>query len=300
MRREPLLAFFLLAFALAWPPLILDALTSQGVVAGRVPWLALVLVGYAPTIAAWVVTRVSEGRAGVRTLMRRLLVWRVGPAWFGAAVFGMAGLFYLANRLAVWSGEPAPAAAALPVSPLLAVPVLFLVNLIVNGEEIGWRGFALPRLQERFGALAASVILGLVWAGFHAPLFWTVGSSQHGQPVLGFVVGIVASSVIVTSLFNGTGSLLVAVLFHASVNTWSRIVPGVDPAVAGAGPVYAWTTALLCTAAVLAVIFLGPRHLTRRPGGRVRTFSPHRPRPRTPLERPSFYAPSSLERDLRP
>jgi membrane protease YdiL (CAAX protease family) len=163
------------------------------------------------------------------------------------------------------------------MSLVIAVPVLFLVSLLINGEEMGWRGFALPRLQVRFSALTASLILGVIWTGFHLPLFWTVGSTQAGQPILGFLLSIVASSVIVTWLYNNTGSLLLVLLFHASVNTWSQIIPGIDTAHIGVGPIYWLTTGLLCATAVLITLLFGPENLTRKIGIRHSVVSTELP-----------------------
>jgi len=264
MKRYPLLSFFILAFAFSWPIMIVDALGSQGVLGFRVP-LLLVLMGYGPTLAALFVNGFTQGKAGIRAWLRPLLVWRVGILWGFVGILGMAGLFFLAYQLSLWLGYPAPSAPEIPMSPVLAAPVLFIVSLLINGEELGWRGFALPQLQARFSALTASLILGIIWAGFHLPLFWTVGSTQAGQPVWGFLLSIIASSIIVTWLYNNTGSLLLVLLFHASVNTWSQMIPGIDTAHTGVGPIYWLTTGLLCATAVLITLLFGPENLARKP-----------------------------------
>ena len=272
MKRYPLLVFFVLAFAFSWPLLIIDGLGSQGVFNFRVPIPLLVLMGYGPTIAALLVTGLVDGKSGVRALLRQLLVWRVGVKWALIAVLGMAGVFFLAYQLSIWLGFPPPPAPEIPMPLIIAVPVLFIVSLLTNGEEIGWRGFALPRLQERFSALTASVILGIVWAGFHLPLFWTIGSTQAEQPFLGFLLGIIASSIIVTWLYNNS-SLLMVVLFHASVNTWSRVIPGIDTAHVEVGPIYWLTTAVMCFTAVLIILYFGPQTFRRKPGRQQRVVS---------------------------
>ena len=255
--------------------MIVEALGSQGVFNFRVPVPLLVVMGYGPALAAFLVTSFVNGKTGMRALLRQLLVWRVGVAWAFAAILGMAGLFFLAYQISNWLGHPITTAPEIPMSPIIAVPVLFFVSFLINGEEIGWRGFALPRLQARFNALTASLILGVIWAGFHLPLFWTVGSTQAGQPIFGFFISIVASSIIVTWLYNNTNSLLLVVLFHASVNTWSQIIPGIDTAHAGIGPIYWLTTGLLCATAVLITLFFGPETLTRRTIANQKTILPN-------------------------
>lgn len=266
MKRYPLLLFFVPTFAFSWPIMIVDALGSQGAFDFRVPLPLLVVMGYGPTLAAILVTGFMNGKSGIRALLRPLLVWRVGIPWATVGIFGMAGLFALAYQLSIWLGYPVPTAPEIPMSPIIAVPVLFIVSLLINGEEIGWRGFALPRLQARFNALTSSLILGVIWAGFHLPLFWTIGSTQAGQPMWGFLLSILASSVIVTWLYNNTGSLLLVLLFHASVNTWSQMIPGIDTAHTGVGPIYWLTTGLLCVTAVLITLFFGPENLIRKTG----------------------------------
>lgn len=270
MKRYPLLLFFLIAFALSWPIMIIDMLGSQGVSDYRVPIPFLVIMGYGPTIAALIMTGLLEGKSGIRALLGQLLRWRVGVQWYLIAIFGMLGLFFLAYQLSIWIGYPAPTAPEMPMSPLLAVPVLFLVTLLINGEEVGWRGFALPRLQARYSALTASLILGLVWATFHLPLFWTLGSTQAEQPMAGFLLGILATSIIITWLYNNTGgSLLIVVLFHASINTWSQVIPGIDTAHTTVAPIYWLVTGLTVIAALLITLVYGAQTLTGKPDKRL-------------------------------
>ena len=265
MKRHPLLLFFIAAFAITWPFLILEALGSQGVTQYQVPFPLLLLMAYGPTIAALFVTGLYEGKPGIAALLGQFLRRPVGIQWFLIAIFGMAGLFFLAYRISIWFGYPQPPAPELPISPILAAPVLLIVSLLTNGEEVGWRGFALPRLQARYSAFNSSLILGLVWAVFHLPLFWTIGSTQAGQPMAGFFVAVLAMSVIVTWLYNNTGgSLLIVTLFHASANTWSRIIPGIDTAHSAVGPIYWMTIGLTVLAAVLVTLVYGRENLSRR------------------------------------
>lgn len=241
----------------------------------RVPIPALVLMGYGPTIAALIVTGLFEGKSGIRALLGQLLRWRVGIQWFLIAISGMAGLFFLAYQLSIWSGYRPPAMPEMPMSPLLAVPVLFLVSLLINGEEMGWRGFALPRLQARYSAFTASLLLGVVWAAFHLPLFWTLGSTQSEQPMAGFLLGILASSIIITWLYDNTdGSLLIVILFHASINTWSQVIPGIDTALTGVGPIYWLVTGLTVITAVLITRIYGASTLAGKTGKRLPEMKP--------------------------
>jgi membrane protease YdiL (CAAX protease family) len=133
------------------------------------------------------------------------------------------------------------------------------------GEELGWRGFALPRLQARHGALRASVALGVVWALWHLPLFAVPGAPQGQVPFSLFLAQAVALSVLFAWAYNGTsGSLPIVLLLHASVNTWAgalRILPEAT------GSLLPWllATALACVVAVALVLAYGPSTLSQSP-----------------------------------
>lgn len=264
LQAHPLLAYFLLAFGLTWPFMIAELLGSWGVIPFRLTLssagLPLILfIAYGPTLAALIVTGVTSGKAGIRALLGRLLIWRVGWPWYMAAIFGPALLGFGAAQLyALRSGvaQPLP---PLSWEMLLVLPVSFLVRGAINGEEIGWRGFALPHLQTRWSALTASVLLGGVWALFHLPIFFVQGKSVLGSQTemnpLVFLVEVVAGAIVMTWLFNNTqGSLLIAYLYHAAVNTWTSELfhsTSIDG------------TFLTVAVAVLVVLIFGPARLTR-------------------------------------
>lgn len=272
IQKYPLVAFILLAFVLTWPFLIADALGSWGIVSFRLllsgPGILLtLLMGYCPTIAAVIVTGLTSGRPGIRNLFGRILRWRAGLHWYLIAIFGTGLLFFLALQLHLLFGGTAM---PLPTGglPMIAVGILimFLVNGLVNGEEFGWRGFVLPRLQARYSALASSLILGSIWVLFHLPLFFTSGGGAGGNmsqtPFVAFVLNVLSGSVLVTWLFNNTrGSVLFAYLFHAAFNTWTGIFASSSPG----GSIF-WTQALvLSLAAVMVIVAYGPSRLSRRP-----------------------------------
>ena len=219
IRKYPLTAFFILAIGLTWIFLITDALGSQGILPFRLPLPLMIVMGYMPTLAAVIVTAQTKGKDGVRALFRKLLIGRVGLRWYLVAVLGLVAVYITAIVL----HNLIPGSAALPILsdklpplslPQLALYVLpmFLVITLVNGEELGWRGFALPRLQAKYNALTSSLILGMIWTLFHLPLFFTVtGSSQSDWPFASFLLSTVALSVLYTWVFNNTrGSVLLA------------------------------------------------------------------------------------------
>jgi membrane protease YdiL (CAAX protease family) len=191
--------------------------------------------------------------------------WRVGVQWYVVAIFLPALLFLGAAALYSYFGGTLPPTGA-PAMAVFFVPLLLVIQGVFNGEELGWRGFALPRLQGRFNALVASLILGVIWTLFHAPIFFTRGTSifggQSSESPVGFLISTVALSVLFSWLFNNTtGSVLLVWLFHSAINTWpGQIIPA-----AHSGPLYWTAVGLTCLAAVIVVVAFGPARLSRKP-----------------------------------
>jgi membrane protease YdiL (CAAX protease family) len=233
VRRHPLSSFFVLANLMswaAWLPYILSS-TGLGVLDVTIPGGQLlgVLPGayLGPIFSAYLVTRITEGREGVRRWVRRMTNWRVGWKWYLLAGVGVPASI-IAAAAALYGGDVRV--------PSLAVLVAYLpmlaMQMVTTGlaEEPGWRDFALPRMQDRFGPLGGTMILGLLWALWHLPLYF---SEWGGWPdvtlvrVLEFVAFCCAFSVVVTWMFNRTGqSLPLIMLLHVSVNNYMSVVYG--------------------------------------------------------------------------
>lgn len=242
--RFPTVVFFALSYGIswsAWMPYVLSG-NGFGVLPFRFPNIlgSGQLLGIAPGAyvgplgSAFLVTATTGGRAALRVWRDRLLRWRVGMRWYAFAFLGIP-LLGLVSTLAL------PGAADLR-APSLAVVLMYLPALAVQvlttgvAEEPGWRDFALPRLQERYGPLLGTVVLGSGWAGWHVPLFctdWAHGAGVSTVPL--FVAQCLAFSVVITWVFNRTGgSLPVVVLMHASSNNtisvlWRAMFPHVPP-----------------------------------------------------------------------
>lgn len=231
--RWPLATFFVLAFGLTWAFLIADALGGRGLIPFRLtlngPGLLLVLLmSYGPTIAALVVTAVTEGRAGLRSLLGAAARWRVGLRWYALALLGPAALFFVAGRLSELLGAAPQPIAEQGWTLLLMGTVGSVVRGLVNGEEIGWRGYALPRLLQRHNALTASLILGVIWAAFHLPIMVVPSSVAGGQSLdtaLPFLISTLAMSTLATWVYRNTGgSVLLMILFHGALNAWPPLI----------------------------------------------------------------------------
>jgi membrane protease YdiL (CAAX protease family) len=224
--------FFAITYALTWAFFLGAVPASSGL---RV---TLILIGsFAPSLVAVALTARSSGRPGVGELLGRLLKWRVRIRWYVFALCYMAAIkLAVAVVFRVTHGHW-PHFGPHSVATIL---VLIVVAGIIGGplgEEVGWRGYALPRLTARFGLAPASLILGLVWSCWHLPLFFlAVGGDQHGQSFPTYLLQVTALSVAMAWLMGNTGgSLLLAVLFHSAINQTKDLVPSRVP-----GAHHAW------------------------------------------------------------
>jgi membrane protease YdiL (CAAX protease family) len=154
----------------------------------------------------------------VRRLVSPVLKWRVGVRWYLIVVLGPTAIVWVASNLSTFLGAPTPGFGGSQIPLALPAYVLFLL-LAAAGEEIGWRGYALPRLQADLSALSSALIIGLVWALWHLPLFFIAGLPQTFLPFAPFLVWIVSQAVIFAWVYNSIeGSLLFPILLHAAIN----------------------------------------------------------------------------------
>lgn len=173
---------------------------------------------FGPFAAAVVWLWIENGTGGIRDLLGRMVQIRVSPACFAIALFLPPALFSVAIWINVWLGNQTAPRFQIPEP--VGTTLHFLLNLVVGGalgEEPGWRGYALPRLRERCGVLLGSIVLALAWALWHWPL-WLIAEVPSSFPV--YVLGMIPLTILFTWLDEwGKGSVLVALLFHASLNT---------------------------------------------------------------------------------
>src|SRR5919112_1899329 len=240
LARHPLVFFFLIAYAGAWLVEVPVALSETGT--GLLPFtipkpvLALAIAAatfLGPTLSAFIMTYMTEGRIGIRRLLRRYVLWRVGLRWYlfillGIPAIEVLGAIVVPGALGSFQG--------LTLTMVLTYPIAFVSTWVLGGplgEEPGWRGFALPRLQPLHGPLLGSIILGIMWACWHLPLFWSgVWTPPTIANIVMFILMITALTIIMTWVFNNAkGSLLITMLMHASFNTFAnRIVAPLFPA----------------------------------------------------------------------
>jgi len=230
LARHPLVSFFVLAYTLTWLAWSPWYLSEDGI--GLLPYDAESISDYlnpvalivGPTLSAFIMTSVTEGREGVRRLVRRIVLWRVGFGWYLFVLLGIPAIIVL-STVVVPGALASFKAAALP-STLFLYVVTGPIFLFAGGpvfEEIGWRGFALPRLQRLYGPLVGSLVLGALWGLWHLPLFLIPSwDTPHGSPldIVLFIVWAVSITIIFTWVFNNTkGSVLMVILAHGSMNS---------------------------------------------------------------------------------
>ena len=285
MRRErgPLRSvaiFYLLAFSLSWVIEIPQAAAARGLIHFQLPGAIGFVSPLAPMLAAMLMSA-REGRMPeFRNLLGRLLKWRVAPCWYAAVLVGFPALGLAAVGLASAVTGRMPDFSANYIhdvfpqfprnlSPWLLFPPFLLYSIVTSvPEEVGWRGFALPRLQERWGAAYASLVVGALWGLWHLPLFFDPRAVQSGISFPLFLAGTLSTSILFTWVYNGTGgSLLLVSVLHSSFNATDVFLPML-PQVTGS-TMQLWLYLAAITAVV--IIFVLARRL-RPPRKRCRNI----------------------------
>jgi uncharacterized protein len=259
--RHPLVTFFVLCYALSWA-LWIPLAVLRDAIPGPANTLAILVGSNVPSAVAIILTAVTRGKAGTRQLLGRLLIWRVRPRWYLMLLAPTALVLISITVIAVLFHRPTAALSGSVIAAVIAVAFMTFPGSAL-GEEIGWRGFALPRLQYRRTALTASLILATLHALWHLPL-WLRGVVDEPLSLYpAFVIQVIAVAVIYTWLYNGTkGSLLLAVLFHAALNAPLTLV------MLPLGPqdvvLPFWVlSGLSVMAAIIVVAVFGPSQLSR-------------------------------------
>jgi membrane protease YdiL (CAAX protease family) len=229
IRRRPVISMSILTLAFAWPGLIWEALYSNGLVPTQSPIVLSLLIGWVPGLAAIAVTAILAGRAVVRELLGRFLIWRVGIRWYLVGFFLLAAIILGGIGLHVLFGgamPTIPAAGSAWWEIVLSFVILIVVGGLLNTEELAWRGVVLPKLQPKYGALAASILLAIPESLLHLPYFWNRDVDFYQTVgVFWFTAFAVAAVFIYTFVFNKTkGSVLIVTVMHASQNAWSSLL----------------------------------------------------------------------------
>jgi uncharacterized protein len=252
---KTLLSFLALTFGLSWVPMSLfivfaDQLTPIiGEMSTTNPLFLLAV--YAPGLSGIFLVWRYYGWKGLGSFFRRLTFWRAPIQWWLFMLLGIPTIIYTAAAVIGTINEPFRFAPWYLLFPAL-IQSLLLGPL---GEEFGWRGLALPLLQRRFSPFWASLILGVVWAIWHAPAFFMSGTPQSGWSIGPFFLGLISITMIMTPLFNASrGSLLIAILYH--LNIMNPIFPDAQP----------WDSFLLASVAVV-IVYVNRHQMFQRGAG---------------------------------
>jgi membrane protease YdiL (CAAX protease family) len=256
--RRPLLAYFVLSYTFFWGFLVLIVvilgmlqLQPDALPAWAMPMI-VILGSWMPNLAAVTVTGVLAGRAGVRQLLGKFFAYRIAVRWYFVALFPFPLAFFAAGLYRLAGG-------AAPGNMVISVGFwagLIILNLLQGptGEEAGWRGFALPRLQETHGPVKASLILGLLWSFWHLPLWLISGHSGLDLLiyVLAFNVSIISLTFLLTWMSSKTpNSLIPIVMTHFSFNASLNLVDARGLGLVPTLPLFAITAGIYLVTAIL-------------------------------------------------
>jgi CAAX protease family protein len=263
LTRHSVATYFALAFAVSWAGVLLvvgpggiPGTVERFMTVGPVMYLAM-LAG--PSVAGLLMTGLVSGRAGFRELLARLLKWRVGVRWYAVALL-TAPLLVTAVSLALslLSPEFLPAIFTTGDKAPLLLSGLAAGLIVGIFEELGWTGFAIPRMRRRYGVLSTGLLVGVLWGAWHFIMFWEPGSFSGALPLAVLLVRLFswlpAYRVLMVWVYDRTGSLLVAMLMHGSLTATQLILM---PLPLSAGPlltsILAWAAALWIVVAMIAV-----------------------------------------------
>ena len=258
---HPLAAYVVLAYVVSWAYWVPLALGSRTVETG-VGWPSQIPGLAGPAISAVIVTALVSGRAGLAAVWQRLTRWRVGWWWLSVLAILAAGAVGLAllGGVADTADLTGYNGISAGLGPLATIAVVLVLNGF--GEETGWRGFLADGLLRRHSLTVTSLLVALVWAPWHAPIFFFQSSFNDFTVarVVGWTIGLTAGSVVLTWLYRGAArSILLVAVWHTAFN-FTSATP------ASAGTVAAITSTVVMVAAVVIIIADWWRHRAAPPG----------------------------------
>lgn len=243
--------FFIMSYAFTWLFWVPRALASQGYFHLPVDAMVFHILGaFGPAFAAVCLTLITDGKPALQKLLARYRTWRIDWKWYAFVLLTRPLIWLTALMGYLTLGQQTPAW----TSANVGFVVLYLLSQLIVvgiGEELGWAGYALPRLQSRHGFLKANLILGVLWGVWHLPFFFTIGDSQYGTSILVFVLKLTAFRFLFSLAYTQTQSLLMPGLFHVSFNVLTEQIP--------LSPNDPWAIALSVLCTVLVMIVAGKK-----------------------------------------
>jgi membrane protease YdiL (CAAX protease family) len=265
IRKYPVVTYFILTFVLSWGCMVLmigpgsfPITAEQSEAQGALLYVGM-LIG--PSVAGILLTGLVDGKAGFRRLMDRLRAWRVGARWYAAALL-TAPLIALAVLLLLSLSSPAFVPALFTADDKLGLLLSGVMAGLMVGvfEELGWTGFAIPRLRSRYGIFSTGLIVGLVWGAWHFLPFWEGNTFSGALPLALLLARLFAwlppYRILMVWVYDRTDSLLVAMLMHGSLVATTLVLPSME---LNGVPLMTW---LLAWAVALWIV-AGVVHLSR-------------------------------------
>ncbi len=253
--NNSIVGYFILAYGISWIIGIPLALAAQRGNPQSIPFAIHYLYAYGPMLSAIIMTWLTEGSRGIKELFGRILKWRVKLIWWGIAFSPLILLAVVATvqRLIQGTWMDFNLLGQVNFLPDLGVGALFLwVFTFGFGEEIGWRGYALPRLQKDHSALSATLILAVFWALWHLPQFFYLFDTTI---LVGWFLGLTAGAIVFTWLYNSTeGSIPIVAVWHGAFNF-------ITASAAGEGLIAAILSAIVMVWAVVVIFLFRPANL---------------------------------------
>ena len=257
-RQHPLVLYVVLTYIFSWSIFIPLALKKHGMIDLPVPFPVYYFASLGPLLSAMVTSFLIGGSESLKELFGRMFRWNVSPVWWVVAFSPLLLLAVTEVVIRVATGEwfDIGLLGQVEFLPDLGLGALFLWLFTYGiGEETGWRGFALPKLQKNHSALRATFYLWIIWACWHAPAFFLV----YDPAILpGFLIGVFAGAIVFTWLYNSSnGSILIVAVWHGVFNftTASKA--------SKAGIVAAVISTIIMIWAVLVVVLYKPANLSR-------------------------------------
>jgi membrane protease YdiL (CAAX protease family) len=263
IQKHQLISFFVLAYLIMFGVLFsfIYLYPNQSIQPWSLVWFLSI---FSPSFSAFIVSWIIGGRPELNNLLSGFSRWKVGFRWYFAAAFLFLGplviaLVYIALGNKISGLQPGQTFFS------MVTTIVFTLFSGPIAEEMGWRGFALPRLQSKHNALVSSLILGVIWSCWHLPLFFVTGATQMSIPFPIYLVLVITITVYLTWLYNNTrGSLIITILAHFTYNLSSTLIAGAV-SLMPAMTFYMTAGPLLFLVVVGVVIYFGPRYFSKKP-----------------------------------
>ena len=263
VKHNSILSYVLLAYGITWLIALPLVLSYLGIIALEIPFALHYILPFGPMLSALIVTAVMSGTSGPREILTRMSKWRVKPIWFLIALISVWILYFVSSTIIVLIGQPWPDLSIfgnvlyLPYLTFVGAWLLWTFTFGI-GEETGWRGFLLPRLQVKYGPLTASLIVSIIWAGWHIPMF-LYNENLIALGLMGtifWVIGLMFGSILLTWLYNSSkGSILMTALWHGTYNLFT----------AAAGQAAGLSSGIISMFVMIWVVFIVVAYRKRNP-----------------------------------